>query len=102
MLPASSCQPSPNTPPGFDQPALAGTWQRILGHVQQISPNTLMLPGPDGCLVNGESFGGTYPLFHATSLAQSSYTCTDARSPSAGPFFAVTESDFTILEPGDK
>ena len=74
----------------------------LIDTVRALGPDTAMVPGPDGCLVNGESFGGTYPLFHATSLAQSSYTCTDARSPSAGPFFAVTESDFTILEPGDK
>jgi hypothetical protein len=34
-----------------------------------------MIPGPDGCLVNGESFGGTYPVLHASPVTQSSYSC---------------------------
>lgn len=73
----------------------------MIDTVRALSPDTSVVPGPDGCLVNGESFGGTYPLYHATSLSQNSYTCTDASRPNAGPFFAVVESDFTILEPGD-
>jgi len=60
-----------------------------------------MIPGPDGCLVNGESEGGTYPLYHASTHEQSSYSCTDASTPSGGQTFALTESDYTVYEPGD-
>jgi len=81
-------------------PGCAG-WQVVIDLVRYLSPSTAIVPGPDGCLVNGESFGGTYPLYHATSLEQNSYSCTNADSPGAGPYFAVVESDFTILEPGD-
>jgi hypothetical protein len=59
------------------------------------------VPGPDGCLINGETAGGTYPLYHATNVEQNSYSCTDASSPNAGSYFAVTETDYTILNPGD-
>jgi len=54
-------------------------------------------------LVNGESFGGTYPLYHATTVPQNSYSCTDSSNvpTAASASFAVVESDFTILEPGD-
>lgn len=83
-------------------PACPG-WQVLIDTVHALSPLTSVVPGPHGCLVNGESFGGTYPLYHATTLAQNSYSCTDAsRVPtSASSYFAVVESDFTLLEPGD-
>jgi hypothetical protein len=82
--------------------ACAG-WQVLIDTVRALSPLTAIVPGPDGCLVNGESFGGTYPLYHATTVAQNSYSCTDASiTPgSSSTSFAVVESDFTILEPGD-
>ena len=76
-------------------------WQVLIDTVRALSPNTAIVPGPDGCLVNGESQGGTYPLFHATDVEQSSYSCTAASTPNAGAYFAVVESDFTILNPGD-
>jgi hypothetical protein len=68
--------------------------------VRALSPGTAIVPGPDGCLVNGENLAGTYPLYHATSLAENSYSCTDASKPLAGPYFAVTESDFSLTIPG--
>ena len=81
-------------------------WQVLIDTVRALSPSTAIVPGPDGCLVNGEELGGTYPLYHATSLAENSYTCTDARAPFGGPFFAVPESDFSMAHswfwgPGD-
>ena len=80
-----------------------GGWQVLIDTVRALSPLTSVVPGPDGCLVNGESFGGTYPLYHATSVPQNSYSCTDASNvpTSASSSFAIVESDFTILEPGD-
>ena len=53
-------------------------WQLLIDTVRAVSPLTAVVPGPDGCLVNGESFGGTYPLYHATTVQQNSYSCTDA------------------------
>jgi alpha-L-fucosidase len=83
--------------------AACGGWQTVIDTVRALDAATAIVPGPDGCLVNGESFGGTYPLYHATRVRQSSYSCTDAqRAPTAdSAFFAVVESDFTILNPGD-
>jgi alpha-L-fucosidase len=78
-------------------------WQTVIDTVRAINRNTAIVPGPDGCLVNGETEGGTYPLYHATRVAQNSYSCTDAsRVPTnESQFFAVVESDFSILNPGD-
>lgn len=81
-------------------------WQVLIDTVRALSPTTAIVPGPDGCLVNGEEMGGTYPLYHATSVAENSYTCTEASKPFAGPFFAVPESDFSMAKswfwnPGD-
>lgn len=75
-------------------------WQVLIDTVRALSPSTAVVPGPDGCLVNGENLAGTYPLYHATSVEQNSYTCTDASTPLAGPYFAVTESDFSMTIPG--
>ena len=77
--------------------AACPAWQVMIDTVRALSPETSMVPGPDGCLVNGETLGGTYPLYHATSVAQNSYSCTEASNPHAGPFFAVAESDFSIF-----
>ena len=37
-------------------------WQVLIDAVRTLSPATAIVPGPDGCLVNGEQMGGTYPL----------------------------------------
>lgn len=76
-------------------------WQVLIDVVRALSPTTAIIPGPDGCLVNGESLGGTYPLYHASSMPQSSYSCVDAGAPVAGSTFTVPESDLTMLMPGD-
>lgn len=82
--------------------AACPSWQVLIDTVRRVSPGTAMIPGPDGCLVNGESFGGTYPLYHGSRVAQSSYSCVDATSPVANASsFLLRESDFTIMEPGD-
>ncbi len=39
-------------------------------------------------------------MYHATSVAQNSYTCTEASTPLAGPYFAVVESDLSVTIPG--
>lgn len=75
-------------------------WSVLIDTVRAFAPATAVVPGPDGCLVNGETLAGTYPLYHATAAAQNSYTCTDAAAPFGGPFFAVMESDFSLTIPG--
>ncbi len=60
------------------------------------------MQGPDGCIVNGESYGGTYPLYHATTTPMGGYWCAgDVSSPDNGPTFTLPEADFTIENPGD-
>jgi alpha-L-fucosidase len=81
-------------------PACPG-WQLLIDTVRAVSPRTAVVPGPDGCLVNGESAGGTYPLYHASDLPLSSYSCTRASQPFGGASFLVPESDFSMLNPGD-
>jgi len=40
-------------------------WYDFITLVNRVSPSTIMVPGPDGNLVNPEVLGGTYPLWHA-------------------------------------
>lgn len=101
------CQPV--THPGFYCPggsttstpsAACPAWQVLIDTVRALSPATAIVPGPDGCLVNGEVYGGTYPLYHATSVEQNSYSCTQTSTPLGGPYFAVAESDFSSRNQG--
>ena len=64
----------PYAVPGFTGDELITTWETIIGHVQQISPNTIMLPGPDGCLNPGESGDGIYPVWNYNSGPASALT----------------------------
>ena len=65
----------PQVVPGFTGDALATTWETIIGHVKQISPNTLMLPGPDGCLNPTESGDGVYPVWNYQNSPTGSTIC---------------------------
>lgn len=60
----------PWNPGGF--PAL---FQNLSAHAKAVAPSTLLLPGPDGCLVGGETGSGSYPVFNCT--LQEVPTCTD-------------------------
>lgn len=52
--------------------------------------------------MNGESSGGTYPVYHATTTPMGAYWCaSDVSSYDAGPVFTLPESDYTIENPGD-
>jgi len=79
-------------------------WINITSLVRSLSPNTLMIPGPDGCLVDAENLDGQYPIYHAGDMG--SYVCHDVTNPyptnaSVPPTFLGIESDFSILNPGD-
>lgn len=74
------------------------SWLAINELVRELSPTTAIAPGPDGCLVNPEQEGGTYPLFHTQSQPSGYWCALDAQ---ARDYFVVPESDFTVLWPGD-
>ena len=74
------------------------SWLAINKLVEQLSPNTVVVPGPDGCLVNAESEGGTYPLYY-TQQQPSGYWCSLVAN--ASKYFVAPESDFTVLWPGN-
>ena len=92
---------SGNTGPVNATEAGCPAWNDVIGIVRSISPATTIVPGPDGCLVNGETPGGTYPLFDTAPPTGGSYSCRG----SAGAFtrlgkgnaFVVSESDFSFV-----
>ena len=76
-------------------------WSKMVETVRRLSPQTAIVPGPDGCLVNGERPGGTYPLFDTGPPSGGSYSCSGAKQ---GQFaqgeansFVVSESDFSFV-----
>ena len=76
-------------------------WSKMIETVRRLSPQTAIVPGPDGCLVNGERPGGTYPLFSTGPPTGGSYSCSGAKQ---GQFaqgeansFVVSESDFSFV-----
>lgn len=77
------------------------SWQAVVAHIRAVSPDTAIVPGPDGCLVNGEVDGGTYPVYHYAT--QGSYSCNMVvpPSPASNLSFVVVESDYSVLNPGD-
>jgi alpha-L-fucosidase len=95
----------PVTAEGFVCPGnVAGpacpAWQTLTDLVRAQAPNVAMVPGADGCLVNAEDAGGTYPVYHAAP--QSSYWCTNAAAPSNNTAFVAVESDYSVENPGDE
>lgn len=77
-------------------------WNVLINIVRSLQPSTLIVPGPDGCLVNAERPGGTYPAYFGAP--QGSYWCTNANNPMPGGAnftFMNVEADFSIYNPGD-
>ncbi len=90
-------------------------WSDFIALVNRVSPSTIMVPGPDGNLVNPEVVGGTYPLWHAVQPpyavprtgggpnASRENGCYWQGNPGvsggAADAFPVAESDFTLLYP---
>ena len=78
-------------------------WPNLTSHARALAPQTLLLPGPDGCLVGGETGSGSYPCFLFND-GPTGYACQGMVSPPpATPslIFAPHEQDHTILNPGD-
>lgn len=68
-----------------------------------MSPGTMMLPGPDGCLNPGEAGGGVYPIIN---YVNDTLTCSYRKSPDSFPSpygtnYVPYESDLSIQNPGD-
>jgi alpha-L-fucosidase len=79
-------------------------WKNVTDHVHAVSPGTMMLPGPDGCLNPGEGGGGVYPVVHyVNDTTMCSYASTAANKPSpTGQIYVPYESDLSIQNPGDR
>ena len=76
-------------------------WTAVIETVRSLAPNTLIIPGPDGCLVDGENLEGQYPVYRNGNYG--SYGCYFSTSPTnnSSTFLGI-ESDFSILNPGDR
>ena len=80
-----------------------GLFQNLSAHAKALAPQTLLLPGPDGCLVGGETGSGSYPVYNY-NLGPTAYACQampTPPTPSPDLIFAPHEQDHTILNPGD-
>ncbi len=78
-------------------------WSNLTAHARALAPQTLLLPGPDGCLVGGETGSGSYPCF-LFNEGPTGYACQGMDSPppvTPTLIFAPHEQDHTILNPGD-
>ena len=85
--------------PGMDDSA----WANLSSHVKSLAPQTLLIPGPDGCLVGGETGSGSYPCF-LFNEGPTGYACQGMDTPPAVTptlIFSPHEQDHTILNPGD-
>jgi alpha-L-fucosidase len=90
---------SPWNPGGFPQ-----LFQNLSAHAKALAPDTVLLPGPDGCLVGGETGSGSYPVFNFNKGSPPGYGCQGMQAPPADTpdlIFAPHEADHTILNPGD-
>ena len=78
-------------------------WPNLTAHARALAPHTLLLPGPDGCLVGGETGDGSYPVF-LFNEGPTHYACQGMAAPpplTPSLIFAPHEQDHTILNPGD-
>lgn len=91
-----------NCPPG----SFPKGYANITALVQQLSPNTIMLPGVDGCLDDTavENGQGVYPNWQYASPAgnpSNPVVCSAVLPNSSGAVYASHEVDVTIQNPGD-
>ena len=86
------------SPPGL----FPAAWEQVVAHVRSVSPGTMMLPGPDGCLNPGEGGGGAYPIVGYTNdTLACSYHDGDTLGAQWNAEYVPYESDISIQNPGD-
>jgi len=69
-------------------------WGILTNLVRSLQPQTMINPGPDGCIVDGENLNGQYPVYRNGDYG--SYSCFFATSPSNGTMLLGVETDFSI------
>ena len=89
--------------PPWNPGGFPGLFANLSAHAKALAPSTLLLPGPDGCLVGGETGSGAYPNFNF-NVGPTAYACQRMDAPPADTpalIFAPHEQDHTIENPGD-
>lgn len=84
-------------------------WSKVADHVRAVSPGTMMLPGPDGCINPGEGGEGSYPVYHYvndTNMCSYPWMLPKAQQAASSPspngqIYVPYESDLSIQNPGD-
>ena len=94
---------SSNLSPEYNPGGFPALFKNLSAHAKSLAPQTLLIPGTDGCLVGGESGSGSYPVYNFNQ-GPTGYGCQRMDSPpvaTAATIFAPHEQDHTILNPGD-
>ena len=105
----------PGKPPLCPQGVFPTSWTALTDHVRKMSPDTLMLPGPDGCENPHEWAIGVYPLVNMinnTNLPSEGHPEMCGHGHNDDPSFqgdpqctnclyTPHESDLSIQNPGD-
>eukprot|EP01052_Picozoa_sp_SAG31_P047699 SAG31_NODE_9664_length_1244_cov_1.555459_1_plen_355_part_01 len=55
---------SSNEAPEYNPGGFPASFRNLSAHAKALAPQTMLLPGTDGCLVGGESGSGSYPVFN--------------------------------------
>jgi alpha-L-fucosidase len=88
---------------GFNPGGFPAEFAELAAHAKSLQPETVLLPGPDGCLVGGEGGGGWYPVFNFNQ-GETFYECQEMATPPVPgntTIFAPHEQDHSIQNPGD-
>ena len=103
LLDASTCQPSTDQNSAFVGNNVQTTWSKIIGNAFLNSPNTLLFPGPGGCLNPGEAGSGVYPTWNYQRGPPVYWGCqnTAPNINQTGYYSVVHESVISVLNPGD-
>jgi hypothetical protein len=91
--------------PGHNPGGFPALFSNLTEHVHSLQAETIMIPGPDGCLVGGEKGTGAYPTWNFNE-GPTHYGCpglpTGPTVTQKHPLvYAPHEQDHSILNPGD-
>jgi len=94
---------SSNMSPTFNPGGFPALFKNLSSHAKSLAPDTLLIPGTDGCMVGGESGSGSYPVYNFNQ-GPTAEACQPMDAPpvaTAATIFVPHEQDHTILNPGD-